>query len=153
MKRKFKQWWSTIPLSSTKWTNVHLKSLNTKKTTTYDVRNPGHGMWQAQKCGWVKPFNGIPSLPVLILGSPHGNKYNKPAKDTDRSLHKWHTTIYCEIVINHGDLIFVDFMSQPINEFEIPLTKTATINNTFLYFDIFIFEIRKERYQRGNHKP
>jgi len=32
MKRKFKQWWSTIPPISTKWTIIsHLNSLNIKK--------------------------------------------------------------------------------------------------------------------------
>jgi len=41
----------------------HLHSLNTKKTMTYDIGNPGPGLGQAQKCGWVKPFNGIPPLP------------------------------------------------------------------------------------------
>jgi hypothetical protein len=33
-------------------------SLNTKKKTmTYDVRNPGPGLGQAQKCSGVKPVN------------------------------------------------------------------------------------------------
>jgi hypothetical protein len=41
MERNYKHWWSTIPQISTKWTTTsHLKSLNTKKTTTYDVGNP-----------------------------------------------------------------------------------------------------------------
>jgi len=41
MKRQFKQWWSIIPLTSTKQTiTSHLNSLNTKKTTTCDVENP-----------------------------------------------------------------------------------------------------------------
>ena len=34
-----------------------------KETTTYDVGNPGHGLRQSQKCGGVKPVNGIPTLP------------------------------------------------------------------------------------------
>ena len=44
MKRKFKQWWSSIPLISTKWTiTSHLNWTHWKqrKTTTYDVGNPG----------------------------------------------------------------------------------------------------------------
>jgi hypothetical protein len=40
---------------------------NTKKNTTYDVGNPGPGLGQAQKCGWVKPVNGIPSLSSWLL--------------------------------------------------------------------------------------
>jgi hypothetical protein len=56
--------WSTIPLISTKRTITgHLNLLNTKKTTTYDVGNPGPGLGQAQKCGRVKPVNEIPTLP------------------------------------------------------------------------------------------
>ena len=63
MKRKFKQWWLTIPTISPKWTiTSHLNSLNTKKTITYDVVNPGSGLEQAQKCGGVKLVNGTPSL-------------------------------------------------------------------------------------------
>ena len=59
-KRKFKQWWSIIPTLSIKWTiTSHLKSLNIKKTMTYDVRNPGSGLGQAQKCGRVKLVNTI----------------------------------------------------------------------------------------------
>jgi len=33
--------------------------MNTKKTTTYDVGNPGPGLGQAQICGRVKPANGM----------------------------------------------------------------------------------------------
>jgi hypothetical protein len=62
MKRKFKQWWLTIPTISTKWTiTSHLNSLNTKKTMAYDVVNPGPGLGQAQKGGEVKSINGIPN--------------------------------------------------------------------------------------------
>jgi hypothetical protein len=32
-------------------------SLNTKKTTTCDIGNPGPGLGQAQKCGEVKPVS------------------------------------------------------------------------------------------------
>ena len=61
MKRKFKQWWSIIPQIST---TSDLKSLNTKKVTTYDIRHPGPGLRQAQKCGGVKLVNGIPAPPL-----------------------------------------------------------------------------------------
>ena len=65
LQRKFKQWWSST--ISTIWTKrittSHLKPLNTK-TTTYDVGYPSPGLRQTQKCGGVKPVNGIlaPSL-------------------------------------------------------------------------------------------
>ena len=50
----FKQFWSTIPPISTKQTATsHLKSLNIKKTSTYDVGNLGLGLGQAHKCGGV----------------------------------------------------------------------------------------------------
>jgi hypothetical protein len=39
-----------------------LNSLNTKKTTTYDVGNTGPGLGQANKGGGVKPVNGIPTF-------------------------------------------------------------------------------------------
>jgi hypothetical protein len=57
MKRKVKQWWSTIQQISTKPANTsHLNSLNTKKkTTTDDVGNTSPSLGQAQKCGRVKP--------------------------------------------------------------------------------------------------
>jgi hypothetical protein len=58
MKRKFKQWWSIIPQIST---TSDLKSLNTKKVTTYDIWHPGPGLRQAQKCWGVKLVNGIPT--------------------------------------------------------------------------------------------
>jgi len=33
---------------------------------TYDIRNPGPGLGQAQKCGWawIKLVNGIPTTPL-----------------------------------------------------------------------------------------
>ena len=37
---------------------------------TYTSGNPGPGFRQAQKCGGVKPVNGLPTLPFLIIGSP-----------------------------------------------------------------------------------
>jgi hypothetical protein len=40
----------------------HLDSLNTQKTMTYDIGNPGPGLEQKQKCGWAKPVNGITTL-------------------------------------------------------------------------------------------
>jgi len=71
MKRKLTQWWSTIPPISTKWTTTsHFKLLNTKMIMTYDIGNPVPGLGQTQKCGRVKPINGIPTLPLLIIESP-----------------------------------------------------------------------------------
>jgi len=51
--------------NSTKWkTTSHLKSLKTKKTTTFADGNPGPGFEQkqAQKCGRVKQINRIKAL-------------------------------------------------------------------------------------------
>ena len=68
MKRKFKQWWLTIPTISTKWRiTSHLNSLNTKKTMTDDVVNPGPGLGQAQKGGGVKSVNGHPQLLIWTM--------------------------------------------------------------------------------------
>ena len=49
MKRKFKQWWSTISIS-TNWTIIsHLNSLTQKKTMTYEAGNKGPGLEQVQE--------------------------------------------------------------------------------------------------------
>ena len=56
------------PISTKQTINSHLNLLNTKKTMTYDVGNPGPGLGQAQKCGRVKQNNGIPT--IMIIGSP-----------------------------------------------------------------------------------
>jgi hypothetical protein len=49
-------------------TNNHLHSLNTKKTTTYDVRNPDPAFGQANKCDGVKLVNGITTLMEHFIG-------------------------------------------------------------------------------------
>jgi hypothetical protein len=41
-----------------------------KKTTTYDLGNPFPGLGQAQKCGGLNRVIGIPTLTLLITGSP-----------------------------------------------------------------------------------
>jgi hypothetical protein len=41
--------------------------LNIEKLTTYDVGNPSAGLEQAQKCGRVKPVNGIPKYQFHCL--------------------------------------------------------------------------------------
>ena len=49
-KVSWKQWWSTIPPISTKQaTTSHLNSLNTKKTMTNDIWNPGPLHWTGTK--------------------------------------------------------------------------------------------------------
>ena len=59
MKRKFKQWRSTIlPTSTNQTITSDIKSLNIKKTMIYDGGNPGPGLRQAQKCGGVKLVHG-----------------------------------------------------------------------------------------------
>jgi hypothetical protein len=50
-------------------------NINTKKTVTDDVVNPGPGLGQAQKGGGVKSVNGIPLPPTLDLNSDD-NKIN-----------------------------------------------------------------------------
>ena len=50
-------------------------NINTKKTMTDDVVNPGPGLGQAQKGGGVKSVNGTPSPPTLDLNSDD-NKIN-----------------------------------------------------------------------------
>ena len=59
---------STIPSISTKWTiTSHLISLNIKKTTRYDVGNPGTSLGQTQKGDGVKPVNRVPTLPIFLF--------------------------------------------------------------------------------------
>ena len=65
----------------------YLNSVNTKKTTTYDVGNPGPGLEKAQKNGRVKPINGPP--PLLITGSPMAIHINK---QTIKNLHRFVST-------------------------------------------------------------
>jgi hypothetical protein len=65
MKRKNKQWWSTIPPISTKRKIIsHLKSLSIKKTLPYDVDNLGRYIWI---CGGAKPIDGISHLRFLNM--------------------------------------------------------------------------------------
>jgi hypothetical protein len=46
--------------SMNKTITSRLKQLNIKTTTTDDVGNPGPRFGQEQKCGEVKPINGMP---------------------------------------------------------------------------------------------
>ena len=41
----------------------HFNSLNTQKTTTYDVGNTGPSLEQVHRCGGVKLVNGSETLP------------------------------------------------------------------------------------------
>jgi len=36
---------------------------------TYDIGNPDPGLWQAQKCGAIKPVNGIPTHQLIYTGN------------------------------------------------------------------------------------
>ena len=51
---------SISPISTKLTITSHLNSLNTKKTTTYNIENSSPGLGQAQHCGRVKSVN--PSL-------------------------------------------------------------------------------------------
>jgi hypothetical protein len=46
---------------------AHPSSLDRKKTTTYDIRNPGHDLRQVHKCDWIKPFDVIPIIPSSYM--------------------------------------------------------------------------------------
>ena len=48
MKRKFKQWLSTVPPILTKRTISHLSSPIIEQDVTYDVENPDLGLGQAK---------------------------------------------------------------------------------------------------------
>jgi hypothetical protein len=63
MKRKFKVMVNNS--TNINKTNNHLSNLklmNIKKTTTYDIGDPGPGLGQAHKCGRLKLINVIPTL-------------------------------------------------------------------------------------------
>ena len=49
-------------ISTKRTITSHLKSLKTiKKIMTYGILKPSPSLGQAQKCGGVKPVNGIPN--------------------------------------------------------------------------------------------
>jgi hypothetical protein len=69
-----------------------------KKTTTYDLGNPCPGLGQAHKCGGLNRVIGIPTLTLLITGSPmtiqiYIKRYNK------KNLHQ--LRMHCVINIAH----------------------------------------------------
>ena len=53
-KRKFKQWWSTIPQIWLQWTITSHLNWTQQWTKIYDVRNLGPGLEHPHKCGGVK---------------------------------------------------------------------------------------------------
>jgi hypothetical protein len=44
---------------------------------TYNIGNSSPGLGQVHKCGGVKPVNGIPNIPLLIIGSSTIQTNNK----------------------------------------------------------------------------
>ena len=60
-------------ISTKRTITSHINSLNTKKTTTYDVGNPGSGLEQIQKYGWVKPVKQDPNIPSFDNWISNGN--------------------------------------------------------------------------------
>jgi hypothetical protein len=72
MERQLKLWWSLIPpISTTRILTSYLKSLNTNKTTTYDVGRTDPGLGQALKCGgcrsvWQRNSKILVSLKTKI---------------------------------------------------------------------------------------
>ena len=81
-------------------------NINTKKTMTDDVVNPGPGLGQAQKGGGVKSVNGTP--PTLDLNSDDNKINNNLTFECTYILDQWvtsrpHTrTKY----INKGNLLY-----------------------------------------------
>ena len=73
----FKQWWSTTPWISTKQsTTSHLKSMSTKKHDIFQLKfwfwlerhkNVAELKWDSHPSPL---YNGIPTLPHSIMGSP-----------------------------------------------------------------------------------
>ena len=70
-------------------TNNHLSpqfTADEKKITIDNIGSPSSVLRQTQKCGRVKPDNGIPTLSLLIIGSPlaiqiKGNKKTTKMND------------------------------------------------------------------------
>ena len=70
-------------ISTKRTITSHINSLNTNKTTTYDVGNPGPGLWQVQTYGRVKPVKQDPNIPSfgnwISNGNTDINNDKKPA--------------------------------------------------------------------------
>ena len=68
---------SDVQYSNSNKTNNHLLPQNTErhKTTTYEVESTGHGWGPPQKCGGVKPVDGIPNPSPLDNGIYNRNTY------------------------------------------------------------------------------
>jgi hypothetical protein len=68
MKRKFRQWCSTIPSISAKSNNHLSPKITEHKTMTIpdDVKNSGPGLGEIQKCGGIKSINGILFLKLFF---------------------------------------------------------------------------------------
>jgi hypothetical protein len=80
---------STISEISTKRTTIsHLKSLNTKITTTYCVRNQGPGLGQAHTFGGVKLVRGIINSSLDKIGPQTAIHINKQWKNISASTHE-----------------------------------------------------------------
>jgi hypothetical protein len=65
-------------------TNNHTTAqlIQHKKTTTNDIVNQGHGFGQAHKCTWVKPVNGIPTLPSVYIVCAYSSYLMGPSLKT-----------------------------------------------------------------------
>ena len=82
-KRKFRQWWSTIPRISTKRTATsHLKSLITKGQRQMSMEIQSLAWDSHKKNGGVEPGNVITPLILLIIRSPRQYKYKESTKQT-----------------------------------------------------------------------
>jgi hypothetical protein len=57
---------------------------------TYNIGNSSPGLGQVHKCGGVKPVNGIPNIPLLIIGSSTIQTNNKKKRHRFASTQKDH---------------------------------------------------------------
>ena len=79
------------------------------KTTTYDVGNPSPGLRQAQKCGWVKPINGIPTFPPRQLDLQRQYKTNDQEKPASMlTIFEVSFQTYILVSINFIHIIIMD---------------------------------------------
>ena len=63
---------------------IHTDVDNVMKTTTYDVRNPGHGLGYVHKCGGIKLVNQTPTFSSLnnCISNSNTDKKKQPCTDS-----------------------------------------------------------------------
>ena len=153
MKRKFKQWWSTIPQISIKpKTTSHLKQRNTKRDN--DIWR-----WKSRSClgtgrqmCLVKPFNGTPGFPFLIIWSIWQCTYmykqaiNKPAQIPHKNTVSWLILPICiwYVLLIHVCEILIYKATAMVKRCAIDVSYYGTMM-------IRLFMIQEERRLRAEH--